>query len=93
MSWGVWVSLARASDVLVADDGCGVPDGFAPEKSKGLGMRIVVALGAPLLVGVIRKTKARLQGRRRRGKGFHLVERTMAAAFCQRADLPGAGRP
>ena len=47
----VWVSLARNGDVLVAsvrDDGCGVPEGFAPEKSKGLGMRIVVALTSQL---------------------------------------------
>ena len=47
----VWVSLARKGDVLVAsvcDDGCGVPEGFAPEKSKGLGMRIVVALTSQL---------------------------------------------
>ena len=43
----VRVSLARNGDMLVAsvrDDGCGVPPGFAPEKSKGLGMRIVRAL-------------------------------------------------
>jgi two-component sensor histidine kinase len=47
----VWVSLAREADVLVAsvrDDGCGVPDGFAPENSKGLGMRIVIALTSQL---------------------------------------------
>jgi two-component sensor histidine kinase len=47
----VWVSLARSGDALVAsvcDDGCGVPEGFAPEKSKGLGMRIVVALTSQL---------------------------------------------
>ncbi|MFM9847494.1 MAG: sensor histidine kinase [Hyphomicrobiaceae bacterium] len=47
----VWVSLARNGDALVAtvrDDGCGVPEGFAPEKSKGLGMRIVVALTGQL---------------------------------------------
>lgn len=30
---------------------------------------LVVVLGAPLLVGVIRKTKARLQGRRGAGSG------------------------
>ena len=47
----VWVSLARNGDVLVAsvrDDGCGVPEDFAPQKSKGLGMRIVVALTSQL---------------------------------------------
>ena len=47
----VWVSLARKGDVLVAsvrDDGRGVPAGFAPEKSKGLGMRIVGALTSQL---------------------------------------------
>jgi len=47
----VWISLARSGDVLVAsvcDDGCGVPEGFAPEKSKGMGMRIVVALTSQL---------------------------------------------
>jgi len=47
----VWVSVAQNGDVLVAsvrDDGCGVPDGFAPEKSKGLGMRIVAALSSQL---------------------------------------------
>jgi two-component sensor histidine kinase len=43
----VRVSLARNGDVLTAsvrDDGRGLPPGFAPEKSKGLGMRIVRAL-------------------------------------------------
>jgi two-component sensor histidine kinase len=47
----VWVSLARQGDMLVAsvrDDGCGLPEGFAPETSKGLGMRIVIALASQL---------------------------------------------
>ena len=47
----VGVALARKGDVLVVsvrDDGCGLPDGFAPEKSKSLGMRIVFALGIEL---------------------------------------------
>lgn len=43
----VWVSLVRKGDALIVtvrDEGNGVDAGFAPEKSKGLGMRIVVAL-------------------------------------------------
>lgn len=43
----VRVSLARQDDVLaisVSDDGGGLPDGFTPETSKGLGLRIVLAL-------------------------------------------------
>jgi two-component sensor histidine kinase len=45
------VALAREGDALalsVRDDGCGVPAGFVPEKSKGLGMRVVVALAKQL---------------------------------------------
>lgn len=47
----VWVALIRKGDALIVtvrDEGNGVPDGFAPEKSKGLGMRIVVALVSQL---------------------------------------------
>lgn len=43
----VRVRLARQGDVLavsVHDEGRGLPDGFTPETSKGLGLRIVLAL-------------------------------------------------
>jgi two-component system, sensor histidine kinase PdtaS len=47
----VSVSLARNGDVLLAsvrDDGRGVAEDFLPERSKGLGMRIVTALSGQL---------------------------------------------
>jgi two-component sensor histidine kinase len=47
----VWVTLTKKGNTLVlsvTDEGRGLPAGFAPEKSKGLGMRIVVALAAQL---------------------------------------------
>lgn len=47
----VWVTLSRQVDDLIAsvrDDGVGLPVDFAPEKSKGLGMRIVMALAHSL---------------------------------------------
>jgi two-component sensor histidine kinase len=47
----VWVALAKNGDALVlsvTDEGRGVPGDFAPQKSKGLGMRIVLALAAQL---------------------------------------------
>jgi two-component sensor histidine kinase len=47
----VWVTLVQDADTLllaVRDDGCGLPPGFAPQKSSGLGMRIVVALATQL---------------------------------------------
>jgi two-component sensor histidine kinase len=43
----VWMSLLReqgALVVVVRDHGRGLPPGFAPERSKGLGMRIILAL-------------------------------------------------
>jgi two-component sensor histidine kinase len=43
----VWVALLPEQDGLLAvvrDEGRGLPDGFAPERSKGLGMRIILAL-------------------------------------------------
>jgi two-component sensor histidine kinase len=45
----VQVTLAKAGDELVvsvADDGAGLPVGFSPERSKGLGMRIIAALAS-----------------------------------------------
>jgi two-component sensor histidine kinase len=47
----IWVTLARQVDDLVVsvrDNGVGLPVDFAPEKSKGLGMRIVTALAHSL---------------------------------------------
>jgi two-component sensor histidine kinase len=47
----VWVALTRRNGILVLsvrDEGCGVPLGFAPGNSKGLGMRIVVAIAGQL---------------------------------------------
>jgi two-component sensor histidine kinase len=47
----VWVTLAKKGDALVlsvTDEGHGVPAGFVPQKSKGLGMRIVLALATQL---------------------------------------------
>lgn len=47
----VWVTLSRQVDDLVAsvrDNGVGLPVDFAPERSKGLGMRIVTALAHSL---------------------------------------------
>jgi two-component sensor histidine kinase len=47
----VWVALAKKGDALVlsvTDEGRGVPADFAPQKSKGLGMRIVSALATQL---------------------------------------------
>lgn len=47
----VWVALTHRNDILVLtvrDEGAGVPPGFAPDNSKGLGMRIVVALAGQL---------------------------------------------
>jgi two-component sensor histidine kinase len=38
----------RSIVLSVTDEGCGLPAGFAPEKSKGLGMRIVIALAEQL---------------------------------------------
>ncbi|MDA8870220.1 PAS domain-containing protein [Rhizobiaceae bacterium] len=35
-------------ELFVGDDGCGLPDGFAPELSKGLGMRVVTTSAAKL---------------------------------------------
>lgn len=47
----VWVTLSSQVDELLAsvrDDGVGLPADFAPEKSKGLGMRIITALAHSL---------------------------------------------
>lgn len=47
----VHVSLTSQADDLIAsvrDDGVGLPADFAPEKSKGLGMRIITALAHSL---------------------------------------------
>lgn len=47
----VRVKLAKEGDnlvVSVGDDGPGLPDGFSPEQSKGLGMRIIAALASQL---------------------------------------------
>jgi two-component sensor histidine kinase len=47
----VWVSLVQkqgALVVVVRDHGRGLPDGFAPERSKGLGMHIILALARQL---------------------------------------------
>ena len=47
----IWVTLARQVDDLVVsvrDNGVGLPVDFAPEKSKGLGMRIVTTLAHSL---------------------------------------------
>lgn len=47
----VRVKLAKEGDnlvVSVGDDGAGLPDGFSPEQSKGLGMRIIAALASQL---------------------------------------------
>ena len=47
----IWVSLSRHHDdlhVSVRDEGTGLPLDFAPEKSKGLGMHIVLALAEAL---------------------------------------------
>lgn len=64
----VLVVLTMKGDTLllsVADEGRGLPAGFAPEKSKGLGMRIVVALAAQLNAELIVK-------RRDKGTSFEL---------------------
>jgi two-component sensor histidine kinase len=34
----------RALELVVADDGPGLPEGFDPLQSKGLGMRLIVSL-------------------------------------------------
>jgi two-component sensor histidine kinase len=47
----VWVNLAREGQTLVAsvrDAGKGLPEGFSPKSSKGLGMRIVLGLAEQL---------------------------------------------
>jgi two-component sensor histidine kinase len=47
----IWVTLERDGDMLtisVRDAGDGLPEGFDPKKSKGLGMRIVSGLLAQL---------------------------------------------
>jgi two-component sensor histidine kinase len=64
----VLVVLTMKGDTLVlsvTDEGRGLPAGFAPEKSKGLGMRIVVALAAQLNAELIVK-------RRDKGTSFEL---------------------
>jgi two-component sensor histidine kinase len=64
----VWVALTKKADTLVlsvTDEGRGLPAGFAPEKSKGLGMRIVIALAAQLNAELIIK-------RRDKGTSFEL---------------------
>jgi two-component sensor histidine kinase len=51
----VRVTLAQNNDALalsVRDDGSGVSPGFSPEKSKGLGMRLVAALASQLNAGL-----------------------------------------
>ena len=37
-------TIAQQIQIAISDDGVGMPDGFDPKKSKGLGMRIVSAL-------------------------------------------------
>jgi len=64
----VWVALTKKGDTLVlsvTDEGRGLPTGFAPEKSKGLGMRIVIALAAQLNAELMIK-------RRDKGTSFEL---------------------
>jgi two-component sensor histidine kinase len=64
----VWVALVKKGDALVlsvTDEGCGVPGDFAPQKSKGLGMRIVLALATQLNAELTIK-------RRNKGTAFEL---------------------
>ena len=64
----VWVALAKKGDALVlsiTDEGRGVPADFAPQKSKGLGMRIVLALATQLNAELTVK-------RRNKGTSFEL---------------------
>jgi two-component sensor histidine kinase len=64
----VWVSLVRAQDVLVAvvrDQGRGLPEGFAPERSKKLGMRIILGLAQQLQAEIV-------VGKPDRGASFEL---------------------
>jgi two-component sensor histidine kinase len=52
----VWVSLVREQEdlvVVVRDHGRGLPSGFAPERSKGLGMRIVLALARQVDAAIV----------------------------------------
>ena len=65
----VWVALAKKGDALVlsiTDEGRGVPADFAPQKSKGLGMRIVLALATQLNAELTVK-------RRNKGTSFELL--------------------
>jgi len=64
----VWVALAKKVNALVlsiTDEGRGVPADFAPQKSKGLGMRIVLALATQLNAELTVK-------RRNKGTSFEL---------------------
>jgi len=65
----VWVALAKKVNALVlsiTDEGRGVPADFAPQKSKGLGMRIVLALATQLNAELTVK-------RRNKGTSFELL--------------------
>jgi two-component sensor histidine kinase len=64
----VLVVLTKKGDTLVlsvTDEGHRLPASFAPEKSKGLGMRIVIALAAQLNAELMVK-------RRDKGTSFEL---------------------
>ena len=62
------MALGKKGDALVlsiTDEGRGVPADFAPQKSKGLGMRIVLALATQLNAELTVK-------RRNKGTSFEL---------------------
>ena len=53
----IWVGIARSGDgnilISVRDEGSGLPEDFDPNKSRGLGMRIVKAFANQLNTNVI----------------------------------------
>nr|WP_255554704.1 sensor histidine kinase [Sphingomicrobium sp. B8] len=65
----VYVGLDHADDhvkICIADDGIGLPDGFDPARSDGLGMRIVTSL--------LRQVRGELTvEQRERGAQFEIV--------------------